>query len=207
MQTDEDYEVLDQGSPVTKASKALIFMHGRGGTASGVIDFAKEFCDDQFYIAAPQAPHGVWYPYKFMDEEKLNEPSLSLSVEKIKKLIEEISKHLPKEKIYLMGFSQGACMALEVASRFADKYGGVVAFTGGLIGHQINEKKYQGHFKGTKVFIGNGDKDPYIPLIRSEESKELMEKMGAEVTLKVYPGRGHSISEEEISWVKQNIIL
>jgi phospholipase/carboxylesterase len=185
----DDYEVLHQGSPITKASKALILLHGRGAT-----------------VAAPQAPNRTWYPHSFIVEEYLNEPYLSSSVEQIKKIIDEISRQIPKQEIYIMGFSQGACLTLEVSSRFATKYGGIIAFTGGLIGKIINEKKYLGNFKGTKVFIGTSDQDPHVPLIRSQQSKEVMDRLGAHVTLKVYPGMGHAINQDEINWVKSNII-
>jgi len=200
------YEVLHQGALITKASKALILLHGRGGNARGILSLADIFCDDQFYIAAPQAPSNTWYPYSFLEEEKLNEPYLSASVEAIKNVIDETATYIPMHQIYIMGFSQGACLTLEVTSRLAAKYGGVIAFTGGLIGSTVNEKKYHGNFEGTKVFIGNSDEDPHVPLVRSEQSKEIMEKLGADVTLKVYPGMAHTINEDEISWVKKNIM-
>ncbi len=199
------YKILSQGSPINKASKALILLHGRGGSASEILSLADPFCNEQFYIAAPQAPHHTWYPYSFMADEKQNEPCLSLSVQNIKHLIDEIVRHLPQKQVYLMGFSQGACLALEVATRFAAKYGGIVAFTGGLIGSTIHEEKYRGNFEGTKVFIGNSDQDPHVPLIRSEQSKDVMEKLGAQVTLKIYPGMAHTINEDEVKWVKENI--
>lgn len=199
-------EVLHQGPLVTKASKALIVLHGRGGTAKSILSLADRLCDDEFYIAAPQATNNTWYPYSFMEEERANEPYLSLSIKGIKDLIDQTARHIPKDQIYIVGFSQGACLSLEVSTRFATKYGGIVAFTGGLIGSNIHEDKYHGDFEGTKVFISNGDKDPHIPLIRSEKSKELMEKMNADVNLKIYKNRSHTITEDEITFVKSNIL-
>ncbi len=200
-------DVLYQGQLVTKASKALILLHGRGGTAKGILSIADKLCDEQFYVAAPQAPNNVWYPNSFMADEESNEPYLSSSIENIRNLINETAKHIPKHRIYIAGFSQGACLTLEVTARFASKYGGVIAFTGGLIGKTINEVKYQGDFEGTKVFISNGDHDPHIPLERSEQSKDLMEKLGGNVTLKIYKDRPHIISEDELNWVRKNITL
>ena len=200
-------EVLHRGLPITQASKALILLHGRGGTARNILYLADKLCDDHFYIAAPQATHNTWYPQSFMSEEKLNEPFLSSSIKSIEDIINQTTRYIPKHQIYIAGFSQGACLSLEISSRSATKYGGIIAFTGSLIGSVIDERKYQGNFEGTKVFISNGDQDPYIPLIRSEKSKELMEKMGAHVTLKVYKGRDHIISEDEIQFAKNNIML
>lgn len=199
-------QILNKGSLITKASKALILLHGRGGTAHDILSLSDRICDDTFYITAPQATHNTWYPYSFMEEEERNEPYLSLSVKEIKNLIDEIAKYIPKQRIFIAGFSQGACLALEVATRFAIQYGGIVAFTGGLIGKTVDERKYQGNFVGTKVFISDGDDDPHVPLVRAIQSKTLMEKLGANVTLKVYEGRPHTIVEDEILFVKENIL-
>lgn len=199
------YKIIEQGRPLKEASKALILLHGRGSSAQNILQLAPNFCDNQFYIAAPQAPNHTWYPYSFLEEEDKNEPWLSASVEAIKQLIDHIAQSLSSSSIYLMGFSQGACLTLEVAARYAAPYGGIAAFSGGLIGQTLNEKKYKGNFAGTKVFIGNSDQDPHIPLSRSEQSKVVLENLGAQVLLKVYPGMGHIINEDEIRSVRSLI--
>jgi len=191
--------------PLDKASKALILLHGRGSSTQDIMRLAPELCDDDFFIAAPNAKDNTWYPNSFMADEKTNEPWLSSSIGVVKGLIDHISEHISHDKIFLVGFSQGACLVLETSSRYAMKYGGVVAFTGGLIGNTVDVKKYNGDFKGTKVFIGNSDRDPHVPVVRSEQSKAVMEKLGAQVTLKVYEGMGHTVTKAEIDWVKQNI--
>lgn len=198
-----NYKIIEHGQPLNKASKALILLHGRGGTAADILRLADELCDETFYAAAPQATNNSWYPYTFMAEEKLNEPWLASAVETVKRLIDETSKKIPVNKIYIAGFSQGACLALEVSARYAVKYGGVIAFSGGLIGSTIREEKYQGNFEGTNVFIGNSDIDPHIPLSRSQQSKEVMEKLGADAVLKVYVGMAHTINEDEINHAKK----
>lgn len=198
-------EVLQRGSSIQEASHLIVLLHGRGGTASGILDLAEELANPDFCILAPQAANNVWYPYGFMEEEKRNEPFLSSSVKAIKDLIEQAFTYIPKNQMFIVGFSQGACLALEVTTRFADKYGGIVAFTGGLIGKKLDASKYHGDFAGTKVFISNGDHDPYIPLERSRQSKDLMEKMGATVMLKVYDGRPHTILQDEISLAKTQV--
>jgi phospholipase/carboxylesterase len=199
-------ELTTYGTSLEKATKAMILLHGRGASSEDILSLAPHLCDDNFYVAAPQAMGNIWYPNSFMDEESANEPYLSRAIQSIANLIDEITKQIPTKDIYLAGFSQGACLSLEVSSRHAKQYGGIIAFTGGLIGKNIDAKKYQGNFHGTKVFISNGDKDPYIPLERSLASKELLEKMGANVSLKIYPGRPHTVSNDEIDFVKKNII-
>lgn len=197
------YQIFESGSPLHQAKKAIILLHGRGGSASDIITLADEFCDDTFYVAATQATNNSWYPYSFLAAEENNEPWLSSAVDIVARLIEEVASKVGIENVYLMGFSQGACLALEVAARNAAPFAGVVAFTGGLIGESLNQRKYQGDFSGSKVFIGNSDIDPHVPLERSEASKVILEKLGAEVTLKVYPNMPHTINSDEINTVNE----
>lgn len=197
------YRVLERGKSIDNAEKAIILLHGRGGNADDIISLADEFCDDTFYIAAPQASNNIWYPYSFLAPEERNEPWLSSAVGIVKQLIDEITGYLPTEKIYIMGFSQGACLSLEVAARYAARYAGIASFTGGLIGDRIHSEKYQGDFEGTSIFIGNSDSDPHVPLSRSEESRQILEKAGAHVTMKIYSGMAHTIIPDEINTVKE----
>jgi phospholipase/carboxylesterase len=199
------YQILEKGAPLNKATKAIILLHGRGATAHNIIELANEFANEQFYIAAPQATNNAWYPYSFMAPEEKNEPWLSSAVDVVKRLIDETAGVLGTENIYLMGFSQGACLTLEVACRFATKYAGIVGFTGGVIGETINPVKYKGNFEGTNVFIGNSDKDPHVPMQRSMKTKEIMEDLGAQVLLKIYPNMPHTINQDEITLVKKEI--
>jgi phospholipase/carboxylesterase len=198
-----EYRIIEKGKPLEQAQSAIILLHGRGADAYDILPLADEFCDDTFYIVAPQATNNVWYPFSFLSPEVRNEPWLTSAVGTVKLLIDNIGKHLTTNKIYIMGFSQGACLALEVSSQFAVKYAGVAAFTGGLIGEKIRTEKYNGNFEGTRVFIGNSDIDPHVPSERSEESRRLMQMKGAEVTYKIYPGMAHTIIQDEIDTVLQ----
>jgi len=201
------YRIIEKGKPLEQAEKAIILLHGRGADANDILTLADKFCDDKFYIAAPQATNNAWYPYSFLSPESINEPWLSSAVGMVNRLIDTISLQLPAEKIYIMGFSQGACLALEATAQNARGYAGVAAFTGGLIGEKIRTDKYSGNFEGTKVFIGNSDIDPHVPLERSEESKNIMEKLGANVSLRIYPGMPHTIIQDEIETVKKIMFL
>ncbi len=197
------YQIKEKGKPLLQAKKAMILLHGRGADADDILPLADSFCDETFYIAAPQATNNQWYPYSFLSPEERNEPWLTSAVTMIERLIDAIVVQIPSKNIYIMGFSQGACLALEVAAQYALRYAGIAAFTGGLIGEKIRIEKYTGNFDGTKVFIGNSDNDPHVPALRSEESRDMMKKLGAEVTLKIYPGMSHTIIPDEIEAVKK----
>ena len=196
------YEIVEAGEPLDTAENAIILLHGRGASAHDIIGLASHFIDDSFYIAAPQATNGTWYPYSFLAPESQNEPWLTSAVNIVKNLLENIKNH-SSSKIYLMGFSQGACLTLEAAARFAQPLGGIAALTGGLIGENVSVNNYAGDFKNTPIFIGVGDKDMHVPLKRVEESKLILEKLNANVTLNIYTGRPHTILPDEIETVQK----
>lgn len=200
-----DYIITEKGKPLTEATKAIILLHGRGGTANDIIRLADEFVDDSYYVAAPQAKNNAWYPYSFLEPVEKNEPWLSSAIEIVNRLLNGISEVLGTGNIYIMGFSQGACLAVETVSRNATRYAGVAAFSGGLIGSTPDSSLYKGNFIDTKVFIGCSDKDPHIPLARCEYTRDIMESLGAKVNLKIYPDMRHTIIRDEIKTVKSDM--
>ncbi|MEO1286588.1 MAG: dienelactone hydrolase family protein, partial [Chloroflexota bacterium] len=107
----------------------------------------------------------------------------------------------PAEKTVILGFSQGACLATEVAARNPKTYGGVVALSGGLIGAEGELKGYQGSLDGTPVFLGCSDVDFHIPVERVHETRDIMTKLGATVDERIYEGMGHTINQDEIDAV------
>jgi phospholipase/carboxylesterase len=196
------YNIIEKGSPLDKAKNALILVHGRGGTAHNILSIADIFTDKKLYIAAPQATNYTWYPYSFMAPIEQNEPWLGSAVTILDKLLQNIQLVLPSENIYLIGFSQGACLTVEVAARFARKYGGIVSFTGGLIGSELHYENYKGHFDGTNIYLSNSNNDPHIPQNRSIETQLELKKMGANVKLDIFPDRPHTIIDQEFNKAK-----
>jgi phospholipase/carboxylesterase len=187
------------GTLAAQAKGALVMLHGRGGNAENIINLAQELDAEGLAIYAPEAANHSWYPYSFMAPDSENQPALNSALEVIGQLVEKIKGDgIPANRIYLMGFSQGACLTLEYVARNAQAYGGAIAFTGGLIGEKLVTERYLGSFAGTPVLITTGNPDPHVPLHRVEESVELLKKLGAQVTLKVYPGRPHTITMPEI---------
>lgn len=192
-------ENITSGLPLQNSKKALIMIHGRGATSHDILSLAQHLEVDDFSLIAPQAENRTWYPYSFLAPIAENEPSLSKSLDTISQIVAAVHEGgIEKDNIYFLGFSQGACLALEFISRNASKYGGVVAFTGGLIGDRIYEENYSGDFKNTPVFIGTSDPDFHVPVERVNETERLLKKMGASVTKKVYGNMGHTISQDEI---------
>lgn len=200
-------KIITAGKNVTEAKKALILLHGRGATAENILGLASALHVDDYALIAPQATNNTWYPYSFIAPVEQNEPWLSSAIHLLAEVVTDLkAAGIPEEKIYFAGFSQGACLTLEFIARHATNWGGAAAFTGGLIGDRIYEDNYSGDFQGTPVFIGTSDPDPHVPLERVSQSTRLLKSMNANVTQKVYPHMGHTISDDEIQ-LANNLIF
>ncbi len=199
-------QFITAGRELEAKGKVLIMLHGRGASADDIITIAEHLNTDDFTLLAPQATSHTWYPYSFMVPPANNEPWLSSALSLLKEITTDLEqKGIRSEDIYFLGFSQGACLTLEFVTRNAKRYGGVAAFTGGLIGDKIYTENYQGDFEGTPVFIGTSDPDPHVPVQRVNESATVLEKMNAVVIKKIYKNMGHTVSQDEINQVNELI--
>lgn len=197
-------EIISSGKQLAEARKVLIMLHGRGASADDILRLAPYLNVEDFALLAPQATNYTWYPYSFLVPRSQNEPWLSSALELLNEITKDVNQAgIPNNQIYFLGFSQGACLTLEFITRNAQRWGGAVAFTGGLIGDKIDKENYKGNFEGTPVFIGTSDPDPHVPVTRVKESTSLLNAMHAVVTEKVYPNIGHTIAEDEIEKANQ----
>ncbi len=200
-----DKKIIAAGRPLQEADKAMILLHGRGASPEDILSLVPYLAVEEHALLAPQATARSWYPYSFMAPVQQNEPWLSSAIGLLNGLIDDIiAAGIPAGRISLLGFSQGACLALEFAVRHPRRYGGIMAFTGGLIGDKLQER-YEGDLHQTPVLIGSGDPDPHVPVQRVLESAAVLEKMNASVTKKIYPGMGHTIIAEEIKLANEQI--
>jgi predicted esterase len=186
------------------ARLTVILLHGRGASADDILELAEKLrCDDAAYLA-PQAAGHSWYPYSFLAPIGQNEPGLSSALGVLSRMIESLQyQGVESERIGLLGFSQGACLALEFAARHARRYAGVFALSGGLIGAPGTPRNYPGSFAGTPVFLGCSDVDPHIPLERVRESGEVLSRMDANVDMRIYPQLGHALIADEIHAIQE----
>ena len=195
--------MLTAGEPLDKARAAMILAHGRGAGAADILTIASEVMHHGIAYLAPQAAGSAWYPNPFTAPVESNEPYLSSALAVLDGLLKKAEATIPDERIILLGFSQGACLMLEFAARNARRFGGVVGLSGGLIGPDGTPRDYPGDFAGTPVFLGCSDVDPYIRKDRVIEAGEVYKRMGAEVTVRLYPGMAHTVSEDELEEVRR----
>ena len=196
--------IAEAGAPLEAARAAVVLVHGRNAGPANILDLVPRLDRPALAYRAPAAANRTWYPHSFMAEIASNEPDLSSAIGVLAGLVAEIeSAGIARSRIVLMGFSQGACLTAEFAVRHASRFGGVVVFSGGVIGPPGTAWNDAGSFEGTPVFLGCSDRDSHVPESRVGESAALFDRMGARVTKRIYPGMGHLVNDEEIACARQ----
>lgn len=191
--------VRHTGAPLTEAKGAVVLLHGRGGSAEDILSLAQPLYREGLAYLAPQAANYTWYPNSFLAPREANEPWLSSALEKVGSVVAEIeAAGIARDRIVIAGFSQGACLATEFEASNPARYAGLIAFTGGLIGPPDADLHHQGSLAGTPALFLSGDPDPHVPWQRVQASAAELERMGAVITARRYPGRPHTITAEEI---------
>jgi len=195
--------VRTAGAALKEARAAMVMIHGRGGRAEDILTLVPMLDREDFVYLAPQAADNTWYPYSFLAPIHQNEPGITSGMQVIRDLLDEIAAAgIPAERTMLLGFSQGACLSLEFSARHARRYGGIACLSGGLIGPDGTPRDYPGSMDATPVFLGCSDVDPHIPKERVELSAKVMGELGADVTMRIYPGLGHVVNEDEREQVR-----
>jgi predicted esterase len=203
----EHQPILSSGASLDAAQSAVIMLHGRGSSAASILSLSVELELTEVAYLAPQAAGHSWYPYRFLEATSRNEPWLSSALRLVDRVVEQAYQAgFRYDEIVLLGFSQGACLALEYAARNARRWGGVVALSGGLIGADHEPRADQGNLLGTPVFFGCSDMDLHIPSTSVHSSAEIMRALGGEVTVRLYPGMGHTINRDELGWIRDLLL-
>ncbi len=196
--------ILTAGEPLDRAGAAMVLVHGRGASAESILTLADEFNQTGFAFLAPQAAEGTWYPNRFLAPTASNEPWLSSALAAVDEVVRKINTAgIPHERIIILGFSQGACLALEHAARNARRYGGVVGLSGGLIGADGEPRHDRGDFAGTPIFLGCSDVDFHIPQARVQHAADTLKALGGNVTMRLYPNMDHTVNQDEIEFVQE----
>jgi predicted esterase len=195
--------VVTAGVPLGHSQGVMIMVHGRGAGPENILDLVPQFDRLGFTYLAPAASGRTWYPLSFLAETSKNEPGITSGLQMLDHLVTDVvARGIAKEQIVLTGFSQGACLTAEFAVRHASRFGGLLLFSGGLIGPPGTTWNHPGSFAGTPVFLGCSDVDPHIPKARVEQSAAVFARMGADVTARLYPGMGHLVNDDEIDFAR-----
>ena len=193
-------QVYRAGKPLAEAKAAMILVHGRGATAPSILELAEALPHPDIAYLAPQAAGNVWYPYSFLAPINQNEPYLSSALQALADVLAQIhAAGIANDRIIIGGFSQGACLASEFVARNAARYGGLLVFSGGLIGPPGTPRDYAGDLAGMPAFLGCSNVDAHIPEARVHETATVLRAMGAQVNEQIYADMGHTIIQDEIN--------
>lgn len=195
-------DLVTAGTPLDEADAAMVLVHGRGATARSIVQMGQEVHRDGVALLAPQAARNTWYPNSFLSPVEQNEPGRSSGLQAVGEAVDRaVEAGIDRERVLLLGFSQGACLASEYVARNPRRYGGLVALSGGLIGETVDPASYDGDIEGTPVFVGCSDVDPHIPLERVKATSEAFELLHGDVDERIYEGMGHGVNEDELDAV------
>ncbi len=199
--------VLEYGRALESAKGAMVLVHGRGASAADILGLAEELHHPDLAYLAPEAAGHTWYPNSFLAPIASNEPWLTSALNALGRVIDRaVQGGIAPNRVMIVGFSQGACLATEFVARNPTRYGGLIGFTGGLIGPPGTQFAYSGDLAGTPVFLGAGDPDPHVPWSRVEESASVLRGLGAEVALRKYPGAPHTIIRDEVEEARKMVV-
>ncbi len=208
------------GAPLSRARLAVIMLHGRGGSPEDMIGLADHLALPDLAVLASEAADRSWWPDSFLAPLSANEPGLGSGLSVVEALLEGLaSEGFGPERIALVGFSQGACLAVEAAARHARPFRAVAALSGGLVGtaeaggapqddlygRPAKRFDYDGRLDGVPVLLGCHERDPHIPLARVRKSESVLGAMGADVDTIVIPGAGHGIIADEAAWLRKHL--
>ena len=208
---------MRRAGPAAGATRGIVLLHGRGGSAADILVLMDHAGVSDVAAIAPEAPGATWWPSSFLAAHSLIEPHVHKGVAAVTKAIATLQADgIPRNAIWLGGFSQGACLALESFARAGDGLAGVFAFSGGLVGttdtggpeedalygHAPKRFDYPGRREQARVWLSVHARDPHIPLKRAEDSATVLRAMGATVTTTTYPGTGHSVMREDLAQMR-----
>ncbi|NBB90925.1 MAG: phospholipase [Spirochaetes bacterium] len=207
MKPHQQQPIRHAGQPVEHAEGAMILLHGKGASADNLVDLSELLDCDRISYLAPQAENGVWFPRGVADPISRNQPHVSASLELIDGIVKALAEAgVPRERIVLMGFCQGACLALEYVLHRPGRYGGVYALSGALLGEDSRLSRHKGDLQRTPVFLGSSDIDFMVPRTRLLDTAELMRGLNAEVSERLYPGMPHTINREEVDLIRDGLL-
>ena len=192
--------VFVAGPEPGKAAATVLCIHGRGAPAQSILSLYGDLGVEDLAAVAPEAAGRSWYPHSFLMPLETNQPELDGALGRLDWHVSQLlALGIAPERLAFLGFSQGACLALEYAARHPRRFGAVIGLSGGLIGPPGTPRNYAGSLGGTPVFLGSGDPDRHVPFERVEETRAVLAGMGAEVELRRYPGMPHAINDDEIA--------
>lgn len=175
------------------AERRLVLLHGWGADAHDLLELGPLLVGDDVEVVALQAPgaHPAGLGRQWYDLQQANWPELPQARAALRRRLEELDGELPLRQTVLLGFSQGAAMAIDVGT---GEQGLGLAGLVGCSGYPHPGWSPQTPFK-TKVLLTHGEQDPVVPYGASEALRDQLQAAGHGVELLGFSG-GHTIDEQ-----------
>jgi len=208
---------MNRAGPSKGATAGIVLLHGRGGSAADILSLMSHAALPEVAAIAPEAPGNSWWPTSFLAPSAQMEPFVTRALAQVDAAIATLTAEgIPANRIWLAGFSQGACLASEAYARMGEQLAGLLAFSGGLVGtadsdgpasealygHRPKRFDYTGRRPG-KVWLSVHERDPHIPVHRVRDSATTLTALGATVETTLYPGAGHGVMRDDLAALRR----
>lgn len=210
---------MKRAGPTAGATSGIVLLHGRGGSADDILGLLAHADVPHVAAIAPEAAGRLWWPTSFLAPSAQMEPHLAPALSAVAQAIAALEAGgIARDRIWLSGFSQGACLAAEAYARLGEGLAGLMAFSGGLVGtadatgaadaalygHSPKRFDYTGPRDG-KVWLSVHEQDPHIPLARVRESANTFTALGASVETRIHPGAGHGLMQDDLATLQSRL--
>jgi len=214
LQSDLPLKYLEQVHADAEPRPLVIFLHGYGSNEADLIGMKFQLPAQYNYLSV-RAPMTLgegrfqWFRKKGEGAYNGETDDLQASGQKLREFVAQAAQkyHASPDKVYLIGFSQGAMMSYEVGLRPPVAVGGIAALSGRLLPVLKTELKTERQPLPLHIFIGHGTADDRVPYRDGTEANTLLQKLAYKPEFHAYPGVGHSISAAELrdlnAWLQQ----
>ena len=208
--------IIKQPKGQIEKAPVIFMFHGYGSNEQDLFSFASELPEEFFVISVkapyPMQPSGnAWYAIyfddvngKFSDDEQAVE-----SRDLIAKFINEAVAAYPinKNKVTLLGFSQGSILSYAVALSYPEKVKNVVALSGYVNKGIIKSDFENNNFEHLNFYCSHGTVDQVIPIEWARKTKPFLDQLKIQNTYSEFPV-GHGVAPQNFyelkEWLEKN---
>lgn len=196
----------------------LVLLHGYGSNEQDLFSFADELPDEMLIISV-RAPLNIgygsyaWYTIHFdsSDASKFSDiPEAKNALNKINIFIDEIMEKykVNKDKVFLLGFSQGTILSMAFALNNPDKIKHVIALSGYVNQELLNKNVGISNFFDLDFFVSHGSSDQVIPVDWARKTPDFLTNLGIKNSYQEYPV-GHGVAPQNFHdlnhWIKERL--
>jgi homogentisate 1,2-dioxygenase len=185
-----------RGPRLAEARRVVVALHGRGATADGILGRAIEIAggDPTLAVVAPQAAGNVWYAAPYSAPRAEIGAELEAAHAQVGAVLDAVIARSAPERVVLFGFSQGACLAIDVFARRGQRLGALVALAGAAIGPAGEAPPPPDAVAGTPALLGASAADRWVARADVEAAARMLAAAGCAVDLEIVAGDVHALT-------------